>query len=257
MTQLSTKNLTLGYGGVPVLNDISLDIPDAQITAVVGPNACGKSTLLRCLTRLIKPMSGQALLDGTPIHAQKTKAVARRIALLPQSAEAPPGMRVSDLVTRGRTPHQNPLQQWSVKDEDVVARALAQVGLSDQADRLVSDLSGGQRQRAWIAMVLAQDTDILLLDEPTTFLDLHHQIETLQLVRTLQNERQLTVVMVLHDINLAARFADHIVALRAGSIICQGAPAEVVTEATIAAVYDLQAKVFAGPVGGAPYVIPL
>lgn len=257
MTQLCTKNLTLGYNGTPVLEDITLDIPDGQITAVVGPNACGKSTLLRCLARLIKPMSGQALLDGTPIHAQKTKAVARRVALLPQSAEVPPGMRVTDLVARGRTPHQNPFQQWSAKDEEIVTRALAQVGLSDEADRPVSDLSGGQRQRAWIAMVLAQDTGILLLDEPTTFLDLHYQIETLKLVRALQEDRQLTVAMVLHDINLAARFADHIVALRAGSIVRQGTPSDVVTESTIEAVYDLQAHVVAGPVGDAPYVIPL
>ena len=257
MTQLSTKNLDLGYGGAPVLKDITLDIPDGQITAVVGPNACGKSTLLRCLARLIKPMRGEALLDGTPIHKLNTKAVARRIALLPQSAEAPAGMRVIDLVARGRTPHQTPLQQWSTKDEEVVTRALAQVGLSEEADRPVNDLSGGQRQRAWIAMVLAQDTGILLLDEPTTFLDLHYQIETLKLVRALQQDRQLTVVMVLHDINLAARFADHIVALRGGSIICQGAPIEVVTEAMIEAVYNLKSQVVAGPVGDAPYVIAL
>ena len=257
MTQLSTKNLDLGYGGAPVLKDITLDIPDGQITAVVGPNACGKSTLLRCLARLIKPMRGEALLDGTPIHKLNTKAVARRIALLPQSAEAPAGMRVIDLVARGRTPHQTPLQQWSTKDEEVVTRALAQVGLSEEADRPVNDLSGGQRQRAWIAMVLAQDTGILLLDEPTTFLDLHYQIETLKLVRALQQDRQLTVVMVLHDINLAARFADHIVALRGGSIICQGAPIEVVTEAMIEAVYNLKSQVVAGPVGDAHYVIAL
>ncbi|MEO0372796.1 MAG: ABC transporter ATP-binding protein, partial [Pseudomonadota bacterium] len=205
MTQLSTKNLDLGYGGAPVLKDITLDIPDGQITAVVGPNACGKSTLLRCLARLIKPMRGEALLDGTPIHKQNTKAVARRIALLPQSAEVPAGMRVIDLVARGRTPHQTPFQQWSAKDEVVVTHALAQVGLSEEAERPVSDLSGGQRQRAWIAMVLAQGTDILLLDEPTTFLDLRYQIETLKLVRALQKDRQLTVVMVLHDINLATR----------------------------------------------------
>lgn len=257
MTQLSTTNLTLGYGGVPVLEDITLDIPDGQITAVVGPNACGKSTLLRCLARLIKPMRGEALLDGAPIHKQNTKAVARRIALLPQSAETPQGMRVIDLVARGRTPHQTPLQQWSTKDEEVVTRALEQVGLSKEADRPVSDLSGGQRQRAWIAMVLAQETDILLLDEPTTFLDLHYQIETLKLVCALQEDRQLTVIMVLHDINLAARFADQIVALREGSIICQGAPKDVVTEAMVEAVYDLKSQVVAGPVQALPFVIPL
>lgn len=256
MTQLSTRDLTLGYGGAPVLSGITLDIPDHQVTAIVGPNACGKSTLLRCLARLIKPMSGEALLDGAPIHKQNTKVIARRIALLPQSAEAPAGMWVIDLVARGRTPHQTPLQQWSPKDEDVVARALAQVGLSEDADRPVSELSGGQRQRAWIAMVLAQETDILLLDEPTTFLDLHYQIDTLKLLRELQGKRQLTVVMILHDINLAARFADHIVGLRQGAIMCQGTPDEVVTAANMKAIYDLDAQIIAGPVGNAPVVIP-
>lgn len=257
MTQLATRDLTLGYGGAPVLSGITLDIPDHQITAVVGPNACGKSTLMRCLARLIKPLSGEALLDGTPVHRQATKAVARRIALLPQSVEAPTKMRVTDLVARGRTPHQTPLQQWSMKDEEIVTRALAQVGLTEDADRPVSDLSGGQRQRAWIAMVLAQDTDILLLDEPTTFLDLHYQIETLKLIRALQQDRQLTVVMVLHDINLAARFADHVVGLRRGAIMCQGTPDEMVTAANIKAIYDLDAQVIAGPVAGAPVVIPM
>ena len=256
-SQLVTRDLEFSYGNGPVLDGITLDIPSGKVTAIVGPNACGKSTLLRCLARLIVPKSGEALLNGTPLHRQNTRAVARAIALLPQSAEAPPGMRVIDLVARGRTPHQNPLQQWSDRAERVVREALTQVGLEDEADRPLSDLSGGQRQRAWIAMVLAQDTGILLLDEPTTFLDLHYQIGTLKLVRQLQQERDLTVVMVLHDINLAARFADHIIALRGGGIVCQGTPKEVVTKANIFAIYDLQSQVITGPIDDLPHVIPL
>lgn len=255
-SRLRTENLKLGYGKTTVLEGLSLDFPDGKITAIVGPNACGKSTLLRCLARLIKPMAGQATLDGTPVHKQNTKTVAKAVALLPQSAAAPQGMRVVDLVARGRTPHQTPLQQWSAKDADVVRDALAKVGLADEAERDLEDLSGGQRQRAWIAMVLAQETDILLLDEPTTFLDLRYQIETLKLVRQLQLDRNLTVVMVLHDINLAARFADHIVALRDKGVVVQGTPSEVVTEGNIQAVYDMPATVIDQPGGTAPHVIP-
>ena len=255
--RLCTRDLTYSYGGAPVLNGITLDIPDQQITAVIGPNACGKSTLLKCLARLLRPQSGSVLLDGTSITRQKTRAVARSVALLPQSAEAPEGMRVADLVARGRTPHQSPMQQWSQRDASIVAEALSQVGLSDLADQELSRLSGGQRQRAWIAMVLAQETDILLLDEPTTFLDMRFQIDTLKRVEKLQKDRGLTVVMVLHDINLAARFAAHIVALRNGEIICQGAPETVVTEANVHAIYNLATQIMPGPVSGAPYVIPL
>lgn len=256
-SRLQTKDLTLGYGGAPVLQGVTLDIPDGQITAIVGPNACGKSTLLKCLARLLKPKKGKALLDGKPVHRQNTRAVAKTIGLLPQSTETPPGMSVIDLVSRGRTPHQSALQQWSARDQEIVEAALTQVGLANEANRAVSDLSGGQRQRAWIAMVLAQETDILLLDEPTTFLDLHYQVETLKLVARLQEERNLTVVMVLHDINLAARFADRIVALRGGGIVAQGGPSELVTEANIWAIYGMRARVIAGPVGDAPHVIPL
>ncbi|MEM8978268.1 MAG: ABC transporter ATP-binding protein [Pseudomonadota bacterium] len=256
-SRLCTKDLTLSYGRKTVLDGITLEIPDAQITAIVGPNACGKSTLLRCLARLMKPKKGKVLLDGKPIHRVNTKAVAQTISLLPQSAETPPGMRVVDLVARGRTPHQSPLQQWSKADQESVDSALTRVGLSDQANALLSEISGGQRQRAWIAMVLAQDTEILLLDEPTTFLDLNYQIETLKLVQDLQEQKHLTVVMVLHDINLAARFAANIIALREGGIVVQGAPETVVTEANIKAIYDLSAKVVASPVTQAPYVIAL
>ncbi|MEM8538491.1 MAG: ABC transporter ATP-binding protein [Pseudomonadota bacterium] len=256
-SQLRTEDLVLAYDKHPVLDGITVNVPDQQITAIVGPNACGKSTLLRAMTRLLTPQSGAAYLHDKPVHKQKTGAVAKSIALLPQSADTPDGMRVIDLVGFGRTPHQSPLQQWSAKDEKMVMAALAQVGLQAFADRPVAALSGGQRQRAWIAMVLAQDTDILLLDEPTTFLDLSYQIETLKLLQTLQQDRARTILMVLHDINLAARFADHIIAMRDGAVVCQGTPTQVVTEANIDAVYDLSAKVIAGPVGGAPFVIPL
>lgn len=256
-SRLNARDLTISYGAAPVLSDLSLDLPDGKITAIVGPNACGKSTLLKSLARLIRPKSGAVMLDGAPVHRQKTTAVARAIALLPQSAEAPAGMRVRDLVARGRTPHQTPLAQWSAKDARIVEEAMAQVDLADQADTELVTLSGGQRQRAWIAMVLAQQTDILLLDEPTTFLDLRHQIDILKLVRQLQAERDLTVVMVLHDINLAARFSDHIVALRGGEVLYSGPPNAMLTPERIRAIYDLEAEIIPAGATGIPHVIPL
>jgi iron complex transport system ATP-binding protein len=184
--QLSCEKLSLSYGKKSILSEVSLALPAGQITTIVGANACGKSSLLRCLCRLQSPTTGRILLDGKEIHRQKTKAVARKVAFLPQSAVAPAGMRVIDLVIKGRTPHQSPLQQWSCTDEEIVDRSLRRVGMNDQRNALLQDLSGGQLQRAWIAMVLAQDTPILLLDEPTTFLDLAHQVEILKLVRELQ-----------------------------------------------------------------------
>lgn len=256
-SRLSTQNLSVGYGGAAILKDLSLCFPDAQITAVVGPNACGKSTLLRTLARLIKPMHGAALLDGQPVHTQNTRKVAQTLALLPQVTEATEGMRVADLVARGRTPHQNPLQQWSHRDERAISDALSQVGLADHKDALLEDLSGGQRQRAWIAMVLAQATPILLLDEPTTYLDLRYQIETLKLIRHLRDARDLTVVMVLHEINLAARFADWIIALKGGESIVEGTPSDVITVPNIEAIYDLPARIISDPNGSTPHVIPL
>ena len=212
---------------------------------------------MKSLARLIKPSSGKVLLDGKSVHKQKTKAVAKTIALLPQSAEVPLGMRVLDLVAKGRTPHQSPIQQWSETDAQIVQEAMANVGLSEVAGKPVAALSGGQRQRAWIAMVLAQKTDILLLDEPTTFLDLRHQIDSLKLVRQLQQDADLTVVMVLHDINLAARFSDHIIALRGGKIVCQGTPQDVVTAENMTSIYDLETQVTHVAPIGQPHVIPL
>ncbi|MCH2165713.1 MAG: ABC transporter ATP-binding protein [Marinovum sp.] len=255
--QLRTEKLTLSYGKNVVLENLTIEIPDGAVTALVGPNACGKSTLLRALARLIKPRSGAVLLEGRKIQNINTRMVARTIALLPQQAEAPAGMRVIDLVGRGRTPHQSPIQQWSVKDETIVMDALSQVGLLGEQDRALEDLSGGQRQRAWIAMVLAQQTEILLLDEPTTFLDLRYQIDALKLVANLQKERDLTVVMVLHDINLAARFAHHIVGMKDGTVVTQGPPKDVVTAKNIDAIYGLKSNVIIPQGSDAPHVIAL
>ncbi|WP_373636797.1 ABC transporter ATP-binding protein [Yoonia sp. BS5-3] len=253
--RLTTENLSLRYDKTPVLTDVSAAIPDGKVTSIIGSNACGKSTLLKCLSRLLSPSAGAALLDGKAIHKQDTKSVARQVALLPQSTTSPQGMTVADLVRNGRTPHQNPLQQWSTKDQEIVSRSIAQVGLTDLADHQLSTLSGGQRQRAWIALALAQDTNILLLDEPTTYLDLVNQIEILKLIRNLQQTSQLTVVMVLHDINLATRFSDNLIALKDGDILFSGAPSELVTEENMEKVYGLASSIISDPHTGLPHVI--
>ncbi len=252
---LACSSLSLSYGKTPILDAVDLSLRPGQITAIVGPNACGKSSLLRCLCRLQRPSGGAVMLNDQNIHQINTRDVARQIAFLPQSTSAPAGMRVQELVLRGRTPHQSPLQQWSMKDQLQVEAALAQVGLAGQGDTLLDTLSGGQLQRAWIAMVLAQDTQILLLDEPTTFLDLPHQQDVMSLVRRLQQEHQLTVAMVLHDINLAARFCDQIVALKERRIVVEGSPVEVVTEANIKTIYGLDSSVIKDPHSGLPHVI--
>ncbi|WP_299970342.1 ABC transporter ATP-binding protein [uncultured Roseobacter sp.] len=246
----------MSFGVKPVLTDVTVALPRGQISAIVGPNASGKTSLLRCLSRLQTRTNGRVLLDGAPIDSLKTRDVARRIALLPQTTTAPAGMRVQELVLHGRTPHQSPFRQWSAEDEALVTDALAAVGLADQSDRLLSDLSGGQRQRAWIAMVLAQDTDILLLDEPTTYLDLPHQRDVLTLVQQLQKERGLTVAMILHDINLAARYADRIMALKDGRLLHNGPPAEVITLETMQQIYGLDCSILTDPHSGKPHIIP-
>ena len=256
MTRLATRDLTLGYGGEPVVRDLTLEIPDGRVTVVVGPNACGKSTLLRGLARLLRPRSGAVLLDGRPIHEQPTRTVARTLGLLPQHPVAPEGVTVAELVGRGRHPHQGLWRRSSAHDAEAVERALAETGTSSLADAPVAELSGGQRQRVWIAMALAQETDLLLLDEPTTYLDLTHQIEMLDLVAALNAERATTVVMVLHDLGLAARYADHLVAMRAGVVAAQGAPADVLTEEMVREVFALDARVIADPESGTPLVVP-
>lgn len=254
--RLSARGLTLSYGDRTIVEGLDLVIPPGRITAIVGANGCGKSTLLRALARLISPREGQVILDGKALHGRSTKEIARTLGLLPQSPIAPEGIAVADLVGRGRHPHQKLLARWSSHDYEVVAQALASTGIEELADRSVDELSGGQRQRAWIAMALAQETDILLLDEPTTFLDVAHQVEVLDLLTDLNRDRGTTIVMVLHDMNLAARYADHLFALRSGRVVASGAPGDVMTGELIREVFDLDALVVPDPVSGSPIVLP-
>jgi iron complex transport system ATP-binding protein len=253
---LSAESLTLSYGDRIIVENLDLAIPPGSITAIVGANGCGKSTLLRALARLIPARAGQVVLDGRALHGRPTKEIARTLGLLPQSPIAPEGIAVADLVGRGRHPHQKLMSRWSAHDYEVVARALASTGIEELADRSVDELSGGQRQRAWIAMALAQETDILLLDEPTTFLDVAHQVEVLDLLTDLNREHGTTIVMVLHDMNLAARYADHLFALRAGRVVASGAPDDVITSELIREVFDLDALVVPDPVSGSPIILP-
>ncbi|HEY0216090.1 MAG TPA: ABC transporter ATP-binding protein [Cellulomonas sp.] len=255
--RLTAVGLTLGYEERIVSRALDLRIPDDSFTVIVGPNACGKSTLLRALARLLRPTAGEVYLDGAPIRSRPAKETSRRLALLPQSPTAPDGITVVDLVARGRFPHQRLLRQWSPQDEEAVRRAMAATGVGDLADRLAGELSGGQRQRVWLAMVLAQDTPLLLLDEPTTFLDVAHQIDVLDLCRDLHEEQGRTLVAVLHDLNHAARYATHLIAMRDGEVVAEGTPHEVVTEPLVEAVFGLACRVIEDPVTGAPLVLPL
>jgi iron complex transport system ATP-binding protein len=256
VTTLETRALTLAHGRVPVLEGLDLELPPGQVTVIVGPNGCGKSTLLGGLARVLAPRGGSVLLDGTALAALPTRAVARRVGLLPQSASAPEGLTVRDLVRYGRQPHQGLLRQWSRADAVAVADALAAAGVTELADRPLDTLSGGQRQRAWIAMVVAQDTPVVLLDEPTSALDLGHQIEVLDLVRTLAS-RGRTVVMVLHDLSSACRSADHLVALVDGKVVAQGPPREVVDPALVRTLYGVESVVVPDPTHGTPIVCPV
>ncbi|WP_029253800.1 ABC transporter ATP-binding protein [Paraoerskovia marina] len=255
--QLTVDHLTLGYGDRTVVTDLQVDVPPGRITAIVGANACGKSTLLRSMSRLLAPRAGQVLLDGKDVHRMPAKQLARTLGLLPQSPVAPEGIAVADLVGRGRHPHQRILSRWSHDDDVAVAAALDATGTAELADRPVDELSGGQRQRVWIAMVLAQQTDLLLLDEPTTFLDVAHQVEVLDLLADLNAARGTTVVMVLHDLNLAARYADHLIALADGRVHAAGAPGDVLTEETVRAVFDLESRVIVDPTSGTPLMLPV
>ncbi|RDI67675.1 ABC transporter ATP-binding protein [Nocardia pseudobrasiliensis] len=255
--RLSAAELSLGYGNTVVVDGLSLTVEPGLITTIIGPNGCGKSTLLRALGRLLKPRAGQVLLDGKAIATQKTRDIARVLGMLPQTPIAPEGLTVADLVARGRHPHQSWLRQWSAEDETEVAAALAQTGVADLAERTLDELSGGQRQRAWISMTLAQGTDILLLDEPTTYLDLAHSLEVLDLVDRLHDELGRTVVMVLHDLNMAIRYSDRLVVMREGRVLAQGAPAEVIDAELLRAVFGLRAEVHTDPVSGRPMVVPI
>ncbi len=254
---LAAAGLSLGYGDRTVVDDLDLVIPPGKVTAIVGANASGKSTVLKAMSRLLAPRTGAVLLDGKEIHRTPTKEVARTLGLLPQSPVAPEGIAVADLVGRGRHPHQGMLSRWSAEDDAAVARALEVTGTADLADRAVDELSGGQRQRVWIAMVLAQETDVLLLDEPTTFLDVAHQVEVLDLLTDLNRELGTTIVMVLHDLNLAARSADHLVAIRDGALYAAGEAAEVLTRECVADVFGLSSVVVPDPTCGKPMVLPL
>jgi iron complex transport system ATP-binding protein len=256
-TRLFTDAVTIGYGDRVVVDGLDLAVPDGRITVIVGANACGKSTLLRGMARLLRPSSGTVVLDGEAVHTRSTRDVARVLGLLPQHPITPEGVTVVDLVGRGRHPHQGLLGRWSADDERAVAEALARTGTADLADRLVDELSGGQRQRVWVAMALAQGTDLLLLDEPTTYLDVAHQVEMLDLLTDLNRRSGTTIVMVLHDLNLAARYADHLVAMKAGRIVAEGAPRAVVTEHVIREVFDLDSQVILDPVAGSPLVVPV
>lgn len=257
MKGLSTKSLSLAYDGVSIIRDLNLAIPTGQMSALVGANGCGKSTLLRGLARLLKPHGGTVYLDGSSIFNLSTKQVAQQLGILPQSPVAPEGLTVRDLVAQGRYPYQNWLQQWSAKDEKIVQQALLITDLLELADRALDTLSGGQRQRAWIAMALAQDTDILLLDEPTTFLDLAHQIEVLDLLYELNQTQGRTIVMVLHDLNQACRYADYLVAIKDGRIFTAGEPKQVMTEEMVQEVFGLECRVVADPVVGTPMCVPI
>ncbi|MEU3158581.1 ABC transporter ATP-binding protein [Streptomyces griseoincarnatus] len=256
VSRLSAENVTLAYEQRVIAEQLSVEIPDRSFTVVVGPNACGKSTLLRALSRMLKPAEGRVLLDGQAIHSLPAKKVARTLGLLPQSSIAPDGITVGDLVARGRYPHQSLLRQWSSEDERVVRESMARTGVADLAERYVDELSGGQRQRVWIAMALAQETPLLLLDEPTTYLDIQHQIDVLDLCADLHEEQGRTLVAVLHDLNHAARYATHLIALREGRVIAQGAPEDIVTAELVEEVFGLRCQVIDDPETGTPLVVP-
>lgn len=254
---LAAEGICVGYDGRRVIDGLDLTIPSGRITTIVGPNACGKSTLLRGLARLQPLDGGRVTLDGRDLSSMPRRDVARRIGVLPQSSIAPDGVRVAELVGRGRYPHQGWFGRHSSDDDRVVAEALAATGVADLADRRFEELSGGQRQRVWVAMVLAQRTDIVLLDEPTTYLDVTHQLELLDLLTELNRTHGTTVVMVLHELNLAARYADHLVVMRAGEVIAEGAPDEVLTAEIVHRAFDLEAQVISDPVAGSPLVVPV
>jgi iron complex transport system ATP-binding protein len=255
-SRLRAEQLSIGYDERAVIDELSVDILDGRITAIVGPNACGKSTLLRGLARLLKPSGGQVILDGHDIGGLHTKEVARRLGLLPQTSIAPEGISVADLVSRGRFPHQKVLRQWSHEDDAAVAEAMRCTGVSELAGRLVDELSGGQRQRVWVSVVLAQQTPLVLLDEPTTYLDIAHQVELLDLFAMLNREQNRTVVAVLHDLNHACRYADQIVVMKSGHIVAQGAPSGVITEELVDAVYGLRCQIIDDPQTGTPLIVP-
>lgn len=250
------EQLVAGYDNKTIIQGVSLTIPSNKISVIIGSNGCGKSTLLKTLARLIKPMSGNVTLDGKSISKIPPKQLARVVGLLPQSPIVPEGISVADLVGRGRFPHQSLLSTWSKKDYEAVAEAMTLMNITEFANRSIDELSGGQQQRVWIAMALAQQTDILFLDEPTTFLDITYQVEILDLLTDLNRKHGTTIVMVLHDINLSARYADHIFALQTGKLVAEGKPSEVITSTLVKDIFGLECSVIEDPISGSPLVIP-
>ncbi|MFG3352413.1 ABC transporter ATP-binding protein [Streptomyces sp. NPDC048001] len=257
MQRLTAEQVTLAYDQRVIAENLSVEIPDNSFTVIVGPNACGKSTLLRALSRMLRPTRGRVLLDGQAIHTLPARKVARTLGLLPQSSVAPDGITVADLVARGRYPHQGLLRQWSAEDERIVQESMAATGVRELGERYVDELSGGQRQRVWIAMALAQQTPLLLLDEPTTFLDIQHQLEVLDLCADLHESQGRTLVAVLHDLNQAARYATHLIALRDGRVVAEGPPRDVVTAELVEHVFRVRSQIIEDPESGTPLVVPV
>ncbi|WP_169252019.1 ABC transporter ATP-binding protein [Brevibacterium sp. 'Marine'] len=255
VSPLIAESLDLAYDQRQIVSDLDVSIPDGKFSIIVGPNACGKSTLLRALARLLPPAKGTVLLDGNNIEKMKTKKIAQRLGLLPQSSIAPDGITVAELVSRGRHPHQSFLRQWTDADEAAVLSALRATNTEELSSRLVDELSGGQRQRVWVAMVLAQETSLLLLDEPTTFLDVAYQIELLDLFSQLNHEYGHTLVAVLHDLNQACRYADEIIAMKNGAIVAQGPPEAIITSELVHEVFGIDCTVIDDPVTGAPMIV--
>ncbi|MFI6318944.1 ABC transporter ATP-binding protein [Nonomuraea sp. NPDC050556] len=256
MTRLRAQGLSLGYDDRTIISNLDVDVLDRKVTAIVGANACGKSTLLRGLARLLKPREGAVFMDGRPLADLSTLDVAKVLGLLPQTPVAPDGITVADLVGRGRYPHQGWFRRWTERDHEAVTLALDATDTTDLIDRQLRGLSGGQRQRVWVAMALAQDTDLLLLDEPTTYLDINHQVELLRLLRKLNAESGKTIVAVLHDLNLASRYCDHIIAMADGAIVAEGTPQEVITAELVGKVFGLSCVIVPCPVAGTPIVVP-
>ncbi len=253
---LTTDQLSLGYNSSVAVDQVTTELPPGKITAIIGPNGCGKSTLLRGLARLLDPMHGRVHLAGTELAKMPARALARQLGLLPQQPIAPDGITVADLVGRGRHPHQRWFRQWSADDQEAVAAAMAATGVARLAETPIDQLSGGQRQRVWIALALAQDPEVMLLDEPTTYLDLAHQIEVLDLLDSLNRRFERTIVLVLHDLNMASRYAHHLLAMRDGALVTQGSPVDVVTPEMVRTIFGVEATVITDPVAGTPLVLP-
>jgi iron complex transport system ATP-binding protein len=255
--RLAAHGVRLGYGDRTVVHDLTFTVPDGEVTVIIGPNGCGKSTLLRAYGRLLTPRAGTVVLDGRRIDRLPTRDVARQVGLLPQTPSAPPGLTVADLVARGRHPHRSWLRQWSTDDETAVTAALECTGMTELADHNVDELSGGQRQRAWLSMALAQNTDVLLLDEPTTYLDIAHAVEVLDLIDRLHTDHHRTVVMVLHDLTMAARYADHLVVMKDGRIAAAGPADTVLTAELVTQVFGIRVAIITDPVSARPLILPI